>query len=284
MGVRHALWILSFGLLTACSAPPEPEHITEGLRLYTMECGRLEISDLKDFADDHSYDGQKATLTDSCYLIRHPKGDLVWDAGIPDWLHWIPGGIKKDVYHVTVPKTLKSQLREIGINPKQVDYFAMSHAHFDHTGNANYFGGTPKWLVEQAEYDWMFGEGPELGLTRPGSYKKLKDNPRINLDGDYDVFGDGSVQIVFTPGHTPGHAALLVKLPHMGNVLLTGDLYHLKASREHRRVPVFNTSKEETLHSMDKFEALAKQYNALVVIQHSEMDFKRMPVFPAYAD
>lgn len=254
------------------------------IKLYTMSCGQIAISDLKDFSDDHAYDGKSATFADTCYLIRHPDGDLMWDAGIPDELAEKLDGMTSGEYHVTVPVTLKSQLAEIGVDPAKVKYFAMSHSHFDHTGNANYFAGAPTWLVEKREYDWMFGDGPKLGLTQLPSYEELKANPRKELDGDYDVFGDGSVQIISTPGHTPGHIALLVKLTHMGNVMLTGDLYHMKASRTHRRVPVFNTSKEETLQSMDKFEALAKKYNALVVIQHNEMDFKRMPVFPAYSD
>jgi N-acyl homoserine lactone hydrolase len=89
--------------------------------------------------------------------------------------------------------------------------------------------------------------------------------PRVQkklLNGDYDVFGDGLVRILSTPGHTPGHQVLLVKLPSKGYVILTGDLYHLRQSRDERLVPVFNTSRAETLASIDRVERLAKNLKA----------------------
>jgi glyoxylase-like metal-dependent hydrolase (beta-lactamase superfamily II) len=97
-----------------------------------------------------------------------------------------------------------------------------------------------------------------------------------------DVFGDGSVVALHLPGHTPDHMALLVKLAS-GPVLLTGDLYHSREAREKRGVPPFNTSREQTLQSMDKFEKLAKELGAKVIIQHEPNDIALLPAFPEAA-
>ena len=78
------------------------------------------------------------------------------------------------------------------------------------------------------------------------------EHPVTKLEGDRDVFGDGSVIILSTPGHTPGHQSLLVKLPKTGAILLSGDAVHFKENWDNRRVPSMNFNKEQTLASMQK--------------------------------
>ena len=94
------------------------------------------------------------------------------------------------------------------------------------------------------------------------------------IDDEYDVFGDGTVVIFQTPGHTPGHSSLQLMMPESGPVLLTGDLYHRKESRELKRVPRFNFDEAETLASMDAFEARATRLGAKVIIQHEPDDIE----------
>lgn len=100
-------------------------------------------------------------------------------------------------------------------------------------------------------------------------------------DGDTDVFGDGSVELLLLPGHTPGHQALQLRLPHAGVVLLSGDLYHSREARRLRRVPRVNTDRAATLASMDRFETIAARTHARVVIQHDPRDIAALPHFPA---
>ena len=104
----------------------------------------------------------------------------------------------------------------------------------------------------------------------------------LTFDGEaaHDVFGDGSVQIVPTPGHTPGHTVLLVQLEKAGPILLTGDMWHIAESRPARRVPRFNTNRADSLASMAKVEALAKSTGARVVLEHVQADFDALPKFP----
>ncbi len=287
----------TFALIAACSpaettkteapaeaAPAQVAAAAPALKLYAMSCGEIDISDLANFSDGGEFDGKARVFDSSCYLIRHAKGDLMWDTGLPDALAALPDGQTNGVFHVTVPRTLQSQLEELNVTPDDIEFFAMSHSHFDHTGNANMFARHPTWIIDAVEHEWMFDGGPATGLTQPDSYSKLADQTPLKITEDHDVFGDGSVQIIRTPGHTPGHLSLLVKLANTGNLLLTGDMYHMGESREHRRVPVFNTSPEQTLTSMDKFEAVAAAENARVIIQHRKEDVASLPAFPAFAD
>ncbi|MGE0410241.1 MAG: N-acyl homoserine lactonase family protein [Amphiplicatus sp.] len=253
------------------------------LRLYALDCGSIETTDMAAFdRDGVYYRGQPGHLVDPCYLIRHPKGDLLWDAGLPDTLVGTDG-VGAEPFHMTRSKTLKAQLAEIGLTPEDIDYLALSHSHVDHAGNANDFADAT-WIVDSAEREHMFSDEGRADTETFAVYSALENAEKKVYTDDYDVFGDGRVRIIRTPGHTPGHSSLLLKLERAGAVFLTGDLYHFTETRARRTVPVFNTDPEATLRSMDKFEALAKEENARVVIQHEPADFAALPVFPAFLD
>ena len=130
----------------------------------------------------------------------------------------------------------------------------------------------------------MFGLGQEMGLVQKELVDPLRESEKILIEGDYDVFGDGSVTIVSTPGHTPGHSVLFVQLENSGLLALTGDLYHLEESRERRITPQFNFSRPETLASMTAFENRVAQTGARVIIQHSQIDRDSLPTVPEYLD
>jgi glyoxylase-like metal-dependent hydrolase (beta-lactamase superfamily II) len=99
-------------------------------------------------------------------------------------------------------------------------------------------------------------------------YEGLKEREWTLLDGDHDVFGDGRVLILSVPGHTPGHQALFVNLSNQGPIVLSGDLYHFRVSREERIVPAWNVDAEATLMSMDKLEAFLVETDATLWIEH----------------
>lgn len=265
--------------LGACT----PKPAAPAIKMYVMECGRFDVSDMGVFADNHALDGVKRKLIDTCYLIRHPKGDLLWDAGMPDAIAEQADGVANEPFHITVPKTLASQLAEIGVKPEEIEFFAISHSHFDHVGNAPLFAATAKFLSNPLEWAHMFREekrqSPEFSSIAP-----LEKAQKTDITADHDVFGDGSVTMVQTPGHTPGHMSLLVKLKKSGTVLLTGDLYHTIEAREQKLVPTFNTDRAATLASMEKFEKIAADSKARVVIQHRLEDFEALPHAPQFLD
>jgi N-acyl homoserine lactone hydrolase len=281
--MRLSLFALALLSLGACTpaAPTAPD-----IKLYAMDCGRLAFQDAGMFADDGAYNGQPRELVVPCYLIRHPSGDLIWDVGMPEAIADMPDGLTPATFpvHITVPRKLTEQLTQLGLAPADIEFMSWSHSHVDHSGNANLFAGST-WIVDADERAYAFRDEARAGEDF-ANYNQLEnaETRLIEGDGDYDVFGDGTVTIIQAPGHTPGHTVLRVNLATAGPVLLTGDMYHLAESREHRRVPTFNTDRAQTLASMDKIEALASETGARVVRQHVAEDFTALPTFPAALD
>lgn len=277
-------------LLAACSqaempnAPHTPEDTTEAsavpaeetapaLYVDVLDCGTLQVSDMDVFSSAGDYAGQTDTLTDTCYLVNHPGGRLLWDLGVPSILRQA-GPITQDVFTVTLNATLTEQLEALGLTPADIDYMAISHSHFDHIGQVDQVQGAT-WLVHQAELDTMIppdGSSPQTSADQIALFNAFKGLSREAFTGEKDVFGDGSVVIFETPGHTPGHTSLQLMMPESGPVLLSGDLYHRAESRALSRVPRFNADEQNTLASMEIFEARAEQLGAKVIIQHEPAD------------
>ena len=254
----------------------------ESVRLYALDCGYASSPDMGFLSDTGEYDGKSFSVAVPCFLVRHPKGNLVWDTGMGDKISEAKDGVDMDGIHMAVKRTIVSQLGDIGLAPGDVTYVAFSHLHFDHTGNANLFTGST-WILNKAELDWALGAPTPLAV-QPESLSGSKSASTRMIDGDLDVFGDGSVRILRTPGHTPGHQVLLLRLRRSGFVVLSGDLYHLRENRTHRRVPTFNVERADTLASMDRVERIVKNTKARMVVQHDPRDFQKLPRFPAYLD
>lgn len=273
-GVAYTLLLAFATLAHGTDTPPD-------IRIYVLDCGHLDFRDMRMFDDSGALDGQPGEMSAPCFLIRHPQGDLLWDTGLGDAIADHPNGIElAPGICATVRVKLVDQLKTLGLKPSDIDYLAFSHWHEDHTGNANLFGKAT-WILQRKELAAATGATPPPfeSLAPVNAYKSAR--TRI-VDGDTDVFGDGSVRLLLMPGHTPGHQVLEVHLQQAGAVLLSGDLYHSREARQRRRVPRVNTNRAATLASMDRFEAIAARTHARVVIQHDPRDIALLPRFPAY--
>ena len=284
--MKRLLMGLSALAFAACSpkaeeavAPAEPAKPAPAVKLIAMDCGHLSVKDASRMSDDGVYNGQKKELADPCYLVRHEKGDLIWDTGLPSSVAAAP--VETATSTATLAKTLEAQLAELSLTPADIEFLSFSHLHYDHTGNGNLFAAST-WIVDKDERDAMFTDEARK-TDNFKAYSALENAKTVLIEGedDHDVFGDGSAIIVQTPGHTPGHAILLLHTANSGNVLLSGDMWHVAESRETRRVPTYNFDKAKTLASMDKVEALAAAHNARVIRQHVPEDFDSLPKFPA---
>ena len=247
------------------------------LSLTRLDCGRAEFKDMNAFFSDRPgvYPPGPGKATDSCYLIRHGDQQMVWDTGFPAETKDKP--MVQDGGTFQIDRTLADQLQQLGIKPEDVDILGISHMHGDHLGQAAQFTNA-RLVIGKGDFE-MLADKPEdmlKGWRAEGKQVTL-------ASSDVDIFGDGSVVALHLPGHTPDHLALLVRLKS-GPVLLTGDLYHTTISREKRSMPGFNTSREQTLASMDKFEAKAKETGAKVIIQHEPADISKLPAFPKAAE
>jgi glyoxylase-like metal-dependent hydrolase (beta-lactamase superfamily II) len=280
--------VIALALTAGCGgdapAPPaggdaDAEPANSQLALYVLNCGRIQIKDMSMFTPGEN-EGQEMDGANTCYVVSHSTGGtLVWDAGLPDALADLPDGQEDESFGARMDRTMTAQLAELDLTPGSVDYIALSHLHFDHSGNANAFAGVT-WLVQTPEFEAAFGPEPQAFGFDPTSYGELEATAML-LDGEHDVFGDGSVTIIPAPGHTPGHQVLLVDLPETGPVLLSGDLWHMQYNRDNRGVPSFNWDADATLASMDKIEGVLAETGARLIIQHDPTHVDGLPYAPA---
>ncbi|MEO7411442.1 MAG: N-acyl homoserine lactonase family protein [Sphingomicrobium sp.] len=245
------------------------------LSIVRLDCGNATVKNFDAFfSDTHEYPVGPRKITSSCYVVRHGSDVLLWDTGFPAALK----GKSTDMgaLIVGVDRTIPEQLADLGLKPSDIGVVGISHMHGDHTGQAADFPNA-KLLIGKKDLEATKGPKDPFGPWRAAG---AKIQPMEG--GDVDVFGDGGVIALNLPGHTPGHMALLVKLAS-GNVLLSGDLYHSSMARQLKGVPPFNTSRADTLASIDRFERLAKSYRAKVIIQHEPADIGKLPAFPREA-
>src|SRR5580658_4077840 len=271
-------WLIVCAALVLWSRAQKTAAPVTSLRVYLFDCGLIKGEDPLAYGLNQG-DVKNAEMVVPCYLIVHPEGTLIWDAGV------IPDGAFKgdkpvtqseDGDTVSSPRPLLPQLSALGYPPEKITYVAFSHYHFDHVANANAFAGST-WLVHAAERDAMFAAGPE----DQSAYNRLRSSKTVILpNSDYDVFGDGTVIIKYTPGHTPGHQALALKLPRTGPVLIAGDLWHYAAERKASSAPQGEANSEQTLASRAAMEAYLKQSGAQLWIEHDPENFHRLKKAP----
>jgi N-acyl homoserine lactone hydrolase len=172
-------------------------------KLYILNCGEGVAGDISRWSPGVN-EGKSMDFVDTCYLIKHAQGWFLWDTGLSDAVAAMPNGLApsdpRAVYWHR-PKTLAAELDQLGVKPADIKAMAISHTHPDHIGNVEMFP-TSMLYVQKAEYEWP-------GANNEPRFKPA--HPVTKLEGDHDVFGDGSVTILSTPGHTPGHQSLLVK-------------------------------------------------------------------------
>jgi N-acyl homoserine lactone hydrolase len=245
-------------------------------KLYILNCGEGLAGDISRWSPGVN-EGKSMDFVDSCYLIKHAQGWLLWDTGVADAVAAMPSGLApsdpKSV-HWRRPKTLAAQLDQLGVKPSDIKAMAVSHTHPDHVGNVEMFPAVMLY-VQKAEYDWP-------GANNTPRFKP--EHPVTKLEGDRDLFGDGSVIILSTPGHTPGHQSLLVKLANTGAVVLSGDAAHFKENWDNRRVPSNNVDKEQTLASMQKISDVLTREKAQLWINHDKAQRDSLKMAPEFYD
>jgi glyoxylase-like metal-dependent hydrolase (beta-lactamase superfamily II) len=272
--VRSVSTALAFvaSTLIALAPPALAQTAKPGIeRMYVLYCGDIALNDASSFTPGASGPGH---LTVTCYLIKHARGWVLFDTGVGDAIVDMPNGQKSRAGVWTVKKTLVSQLAELGLKPADVNYVALSHSHGDHVGNLNLFSQSTL-VVQKPEFEWK----PPVGVSpfKPGM-------KAITPEGDHDLFGDGSVVLIATYGHSPGHQNLLVRLPKTGAVMLTGDSVHTKANWDGGRVPPRNFNVPQSLAALERMRAVLKDAKAQLWIGHETSEVPLRKYAPAFYD
>ena len=266
---------LCVGVLCAGGLVAQPARAdAPDMALTRLDCGTPGAPTLVNqrFSDTYSYGDLKVQLVYSCYLVKHGSQYLLWDTG----------------HAMTTPNvapkvSLVDQLAKLDLKPEQITYVAISHYHGDHVGQVGSFAKS-MLLIGKGDWDVLTSANPPASANPATFAAWIKGDAKVEpVPLDKDVFGDGTVMMLYTPGHTPGHHSLLVKLPQMGAVLITGDLAHFRENYETNGVPTFNTDRAQSLASLDRVKKLVAAANATVVIQHDARDVDKLPAFPAAA-
>jgi glyoxylase-like metal-dependent hydrolase (beta-lactamase superfamily II) len=253
-------------------------------RMYVIPCGENRTTDLSLWSPGFN-EGKAMEFSNNCYLIRHAQGWMLWDTGNSDALAARPDGLTVlgGRLNIRMPKTLASSLKELGVDPTDIKFLAMSHMHADHCGNANYFTAATLY-IQEPEYNAAFGPEPQKFGFIAANYEKLRSSKVVKLNGDHDVFGDGSVVIKSAPGHTPGHQVLVVRLPKTGTVLLSGDMVHFQENWTNRRVPGMNFNRDQSTVTMETIAAFMSANKVVLWINHDKVQSDGLPKAPGYVE
>jgi N-acyl homoserine lactone hydrolase len=289
MSVRKERYFLAaafvaFGFLQAnAQQKPQPP---QSLRLYVLDCGKITPATVENYGLKPSEVATMEMIT-PCFLIVHPRGTMMWDTGEISDSAFKDGVSPQKLNAYTVDRPLLPQLAAIGYTPADITYLALSHFHRDHVANASLFAKST-WIVQKGDRDAILAPRPAGQPSRVPEaifFEGLADAKSVLLNGeDHDVFGDGTVVIKSTPGHTPGHQSLFLNLANTGNVMLSGDLYHYPEEITYKKVPTTDPDREQTAKSRERIEEFVKQNHAQLWIQHDYTAGIKRKIAPAFYD
>jgi N-acyl homoserine lactone hydrolase len=260
------------------------------LRLYMFECGTLKCK-LHNIKMNQGLN-EPYEIPVPWFFIQHPRGNLIIDGGnaveCANNPHDYWGGIT-DTYFptMTARQGCVEELKSLKIDPASVSYVLFSHLHLDHTGAAGRFPNAIH-VVQRAEYEYAFT--PDW-FAAGGYIRRDFDRPGLRwhfLEGlatdYYDLYGDGTVKMIFTPGHAPGHHSFLITLPKTGCIILTIDAAYTMDHWEEKALPGFLASTVDTVRSVRKLHQVARQTGAMVVTGHDPDAWPNFKKAPDYYD
>ena len=240
-------------------------------RLYVMDCGHNAALDQSRWSPGVNV-GKPIDLSDNCYLIRHGKQWLLWDTGYPDAVADKP--VTSAAGTATRARKLAAQLAEIRVNPDDIQWVAVLHRRRPCRQRRHVPEGDPSH--REGELDFAFAPWEALTVPARAPGARARGRPRR--------LRRRQRHLLSTPGHTPGHQSLLLRLPQTGWLVLSGDLTHFRDNWENRRVASMNTSPEQTQASLQRVAQILADKPAQLWINHDKLQSNRQRHSPAYYD
>jgi N-acyl homoserine lactone hydrolase len=255
---------------TPMNHAPADEHRSCATRVYAFHCGG-DRSGMGVY-DPLDEDGGRVVYGPYfVFLVEHPRGRVLFDTGThPKWKGADDAGGSGIAVIVEDDDDVVSKLSTLGIGAADIDHVVVSHLHFDHAGGLQFF---PHATVYVQARELRFAHWP--AVYQRGLYDRddFDHDLRWNeLDGEFDIFGDGAVTIIPTPGHTPGHQSLCVELPS-GLTVFAADASYLESKMRQRRVPGIVWSPDAMVSSWRLLERLERERDARLVFTH-DFDFR----------
>jgi N-acyl homoserine lactone hydrolase len=276
---------------TFSSAP-----MAQDMKLYVFSSGALTIG--KGALVNNAPNEPPIQVPVGFYVIRHPKGNVLFDTGnndkiIKDPSYW--GQAFKDLKPVNTPDVaIDAQLEKIGLKPDDIKYVVVSHMHLDHGGNVGKFPNSTI-VVQRDEIQNAFWPRPGTGGPYMiGDVMPLRspntDYPNaqkmLQLEGDLDLFSDGTMVVKRWVGHTPGSQMMTVRLKNTGLVILTGDNVYFRENVEKSIPPnvVLAYNPSGILSAYEWIRTQMATEKADFFTAHDPDAFKAMKKAPAFYD
>ncbi len=281
---------LGLGALTSVQAVSPA-----GMQLYAFSSGSMMIG--KGFLQNFAPMDPKIQIPIGFFVIKHPKGNVLFDTGnndklITDSTYW---GKLAAVFEakMTPEDAIDVQLAKIGLKPDDIKYVVVSHMHLDHGGNVAKFPNSTLIIQDDELSFAMFPDEPFAGGYIPGDAQVLRapvgsSKPSlmnmIRLESDYDIFGDGSIVVHRARGHTKGSQMLLVRLPQTGTTILTADTVYFRENIEKNLMPnlVLAYDPAGIAKGYDWVRRMMATENANFFTAHDPDAYKAMKKAPAF--
>src|SRR6516165_11895562 len=227
----------------------------------------------------------------SFYVIKHPKGNVMFDTGNNDKTITDPDGwwgplAKGFGLKMTQNDAIPAQLAKIGLKPDDIKYVVLGHMHLDHAGNMSKFPNAT-FVIQNDELQAAWWPDPGYAIYYiPGDFAESKKYNIIRLHGDVDLFGDKSVEIIRAPGHTPGSQFAVVRLPKTGTVILTSDVVYLKENLDKNLIPPIpgTVNPGDAYRSYQRVRLMRDAKNAQIFYGHDPEIFKATKHAPEFYD
>jgi N-acyl homoserine lactone hydrolase len=248
------------------------------VKLFAFTCGSLtgEFARLMEGGEGN------ITVPVPVYLIEHPKGRALFDTGLhPDCQHDPAGRLGESMTRLfrinfAPGEEVSARLEAIDRDPEKIDLVINSHFHFDHVGG-NALIPNATMLVQRRE--WDAGMDPNIAARHSFNRHDFDLGHKLHLiDGEHDVFGDGSVICFPTHGHTPGHQSMRVRL-ESGEIVLAADACYFCQTLRERRLPRYVADREAMLASLDRLAAF-EQHGSRVFFGHDPDFWQGVPQAP----
>jgi N-acyl homoserine lactone hydrolase len=237
---RFATVAIVLATLLVLGTLPVLAQSPAGMRLYVFTSGSL--GGFSKGALQMGGQGNVDWAPVGFYVIKHPKGNVIFDTGNNDKTITNPDGwwgplAKGFGLKMTANDAMDAQLAKIGLKTSDIKYVVLGHMHLDHGGNMQKFPNAT-FVVQNDEMKAAWWPDPGFSVYYiPGDFSESKGYNYIRLDGNFDLFNDRSIEIVRAPGHTPGSQFAVVRMPKTGTVILTSDVVYLKENLEKNLIP-----------------------------------------------
>ena len=284
---RSAGIVIALLTISAFLAPSTFAQSPQSMRLYVFSSGSL--GGFPKAALQIGGQGNVDWAPVGFYVIRHPKGNVIFDTGNNDKTITNPDGwwgplAKGFGLKMTKDDAMAAQLAKIGMKTSDIKYVVVGHMHLDHGGNVSQFPNAT-FVVQDDEMKAAWWPDPGYSIYYiPGDFEDTKKYNMIRLKGDLDLFNDGTFRIYRAPGHTPGSQFALVKLPKTGAIILTSDTVYLKESLDKNLIPPIpgTWSPMGMYEGYQKIRQLRDAENAQVFFAHDPEVFKATKKAPEF--